>query len=190
MVRAILEGRKTQTRRVVKWPVRSQSDGSKRRLWTPDFAAGLNEAILALADGAAKHPCQRPTLPYGALGDRLWVRETFAFRPRNPRTLDIDDVLYREDWVSCPDVPPIWKPSIFMPRWASRLTLEIASVRVERLQKISEADARAEGVFVLKNGAPCVARTGFAVGWDAINGKRAPWASNPWVFVIEFRRLP
>lgn len=80
-------------------------------------------------------------------------------------------------------------PSIFMPRWASRITLEVTGVRVERLWKIDDDDARAEGVYPTATGlyAPGQFIGEYAKLWDQINGKRAPWASNPWVWVIEFR---
>jgi hypothetical protein len=86
-----------------------------------------------------------------------------------------------------------WRPSIHMPRWASRITLEVAGVRVERLQEITPDDAIAEGVFGegrynTQPGMPYPVAT-FAALWDSINDKRAPWASNPWVWVVEFRRI-
>lgn len=98
-----------------------------------------------------------------------------------------------------------WRPSIYMPRWASRITLEVTEVRVERLQDISEEDAQAEGVercdgFPLSLGYPageddgkCVlypsAVRAFSVLWDSLNHERAPWRSNPWVWVIRFKRV-
>jgi hypothetical protein len=89
-----------------------------------------------------------------------------------------------------------WRPSIHMPRWASRITLEVTGVRVERLQDISEADARAEGVtlqeksFYMGVAAAAPHRFEFHRLWQQINGERAPWLSNPWVWVVEFRRAP
>jgi hypothetical protein len=93
-----------------------------------------------------------------------------------------------------------WKPSIFMPRWASRITLEITDVRVERLQDISEADAIAEGMYtneaaIKKLGLPAdIKLTGscvdkYRIVWESINGKKYPWSTNPWVWVVEFRRV-
>jgi hypothetical protein len=95
-----------------------------------------------------------------------------------------------------------WRPSIFMPRWASRITLEVTEVRVQRLQEVTEDDALAEGVEPLKHIAPDQPlltggtageqphRLAFSVLWDSINGERASWVSNPWVWAVSFRRLP
>ena len=126
--------------------------------------------------------------------DRLWVRETWSY--------DEPQVIYRADYNG--DVPPEgkWRPSIFMPRKFSRITLEATGVRVERLQEITEEDAIGEGVFdggCLNCGGtqPCGcdnpvpdARDSFIWIWDSLNGKTYPWASNPFVWVIEFRRVP
>lgn len=200
MVRAILDGRKTQTRRVVKLTDsgRVKESGSPRN-WHLDDP----HAVMAC--------------PYGVPGDRLWVRETWqaffadevpASRPRGPRhTMGIPAqperesfVFYRADGdLSHPEdgSEAIWLSPLHMPRWASRLTLEIVSVRVERVQEISEEDARAEGVRVWEEwqsrDLPAVLnmhdpRDAYAQLWDSINAKRAPWESNPWVWVIEFRR--
>ena len=181
MVRKILSGEKTQTRRVVK---RQPIVGIEPCGWS---GTGWG---LTRPDGGCS--CRPVSCPYGSPGDRLWVRETWS-----PRT-DVDPakkltkaqryVRYRADaddlaneWHSYDG----WKPSIHMPRWASRITLEITGVRVERLQEISEEDARAEGVG--QRFTRMTWRGGFAFLWDQINGKRAPWASNPWVWVIEFK---
>ncbi len=166
MVRAILAGRKTVTRRLVKDdPVR--------------------------------------------VGQILWCRETWCA----PDESDPRYVVYRADVM--PDDAKVeariartlgaqaWRPSIFMPRWASRITLEVVDVRAERLHDIRTADVFAEGAIVnpdaYRAGRQPVssfdgatypnARTVWVRGWDAINGKRAPWASNPWVWRIEFRRI-
>lgn len=181
MVRAILDGRKTQTRRVIpdEW----------WRCLDPDDEDDRAQALTMC--------------PYGAPGDRLWVRETWAWSgdttvPEDERVAR-GDVWFRAD----PERtnPAIkWHPSIHMPRWASRITLEVTAVRVERLQAITEEDARAEGHSSEPNPA-CVngepghvwyfdPRTWFAHLWNAINSKRAPWASNPWVWMVGFRRLP
>lgn len=129
--------------------------------------------------------------PYGTPGDRLWVRETWFCD--NPATAQ--DALSRMEGVyfKATEASPHlfkWRPSIFMPRWASRITLEIAGVRVERLQEITEEDARAEGVDAHPPSAidDRIYRRPFEVLWDSINGKIYPWASNPWVWVIEFKR--
>jgi hypothetical protein len=184
MIRALLDGRKTQTRRIVKpQPVY----GSIEHLgtgwyWQPGKARWSNPA--SDADCAAG---MIPRCPHGVPGDRLWVKETFG-----PCA---GGIVYRaEGGAACPDGGR-WKPSIFMPRWASRITLELTGVRVERLQAITEEDARAEGV----EPAPfCKAGRRSELGhveafedlWDSINVDRAPWSSNPFVWVIEFKRLP
>lgn len=217
MVRAILEGRKTQTRRVarfasdetpVEWPcaapVACEHCGSTsgRRCQAP--SAG--QVHLHRANGFNWHNAD---CPYGAPGNTLWVRESFFVnhiehvRGALPKTRPVDapagrpaELLYRADGdfadhfeqVDNPDAA-VWRPSIHMPRWASRITLRVTAVRVERLGKLSDSDARAEGLTrgdVNNHGGPVPA---FAVLWDTINGERAPWASNPWVWVVSFEVL-
>lgn len=189
MVRAILEGRKTQTRRVVKLPSWSTQD------WD-DFDPDEPSVICKTSGCMPDLPC-----PYGKPGDRLWVRETFYIDVPDDDPSRLDSTYYRADGECCQQIPecqcgdvgkPKWRPSIFMPRWASRITLDITNVRVERLQDISEADAQAEGMDALatvaeiKDGQPHTYRTGFHILWDIINGKKYPWESNPFVWVIEF----
>lgn len=137
--------------------------------------------------------------PYGKPGDRLWVRETWL--PRNNGTrffyrADLDPV--EAAGISGMYSDKGWRPSIFMPRWASRITLEIVSVRVERLQDISEEDAKAEGVTGGYQGWNIPEdrhqwhhphRASYSALWDSINGKKHPWESNPFCWVIEFRRI-
>lgn len=163
MFRAIIAGRKTQTRRICK---DQQS--------TNPFK--FSESI------AASH------CPYGQPGDRLWVRETWQLNG-NQR----EDVVYRATANLHSEIP--WKPSIFMPRWASRLTLEITRVRVERVQDISEKDAKAEGTTLnpdyVKQKLYGDQDGGWTFEyrklWDSINAKRGfGWFKNPWVWVIEF----
>ncbi|HBR1381444.1 TPA: hypothetical protein RST05_002643 [Klebsiella pneumoniae] len=187
MVRAILDGRKTQTRRPIKWKqtrfteIGEREDGSKWP-WSED------------AEHACDfwHPC-----PFGAVGDRIWVRETWA---RYNIDQNSHDIAYRattpEDWPE----EGRWRPSIHMPRWASRILLEITNVRVERLNAISEEDARAEGIIdggCLNCGEPepcgCAnpepdATDAFAYLWQSIYGQEN-WNANPWVWVIEFKRV-
>lgn len=190
MVRAILAGQKTQTRRLVRLPRGVDPDH-----WMPQQASGRPDEFDALhwpGDDAVTTPLRSP---YGAPGDLLWVRETWA--ERQYRT-DVDSPdesaksertpAYAADWSGEPAYR--WRPSIHMPRWASRLSLEVVSIRVERLQEINEEDAKAEGVALPPNDASAKFRSSFQLLWDSINGKRATWASNPWVWVIEFRRLP
>lgn len=219
MVRAILEERKTQTRRVVNpqpepvafaWRFKGRDIGEK--IWPQE--------VLQFC-------------PYGQVGDRLWVREAFAafvplpdvqyyktgirkFEPINGGGFSAArEVVYRADGDDVTRPHPLnatsrWKPSIHMPRWASRLTLEITEIRVERLQEITDKEAIAEGVppeqhargeddisiaFVRTHlygimgpfgvGWP---RTRFAKLWSQINGPDS-WDANPWVWVVSFRRV-
>lgn len=118
--------------------------------------------------------------PYGEKGDGLWVRETWG--PYE------GGVIYRcDESPNCKPDGGAWKPSIFMPRWASRITLEITDVRLERLQEISELDARSEGV----NPYSCeTALEQFPKLWDSINAKRGyRWETNPWCWCISFNRV-
>lgn len=183
MVRAILDGRKTQTRRVAKLDPR-MNEGEEGD-WSP----------------------------YGRRGDVLWVKETFWVDRREPNGC----VIYAEEpskhkYRNCGVVEEsehgcttaflegheFWmrRPSIFMPKWASRITLQILSVRVERLQHISEADARLEGCEPRVSGRTWggdlikTYRTGFVYLWNELNERRGQgWLQNPWVWRIEFRPL-
>jgi hypothetical protein len=208
MVRAILAGKKTQTRRVLKpqpIPQHHVAHVQDRGDWRGAWCVLTNHAA-----------CVDQLAWYAQPGDRLWVRETFALsvaeedcEDRNTKDPSYwDPPVYKADaieggeWTDAEGkpIPPPWRPSIHMPRWASRLTLEVTGVRVERLQAIGEDDARAEGVTLDSvpgsvNGEPAICTpmshaVAFAWLWDSINGKRAPWASNPWVWVIEFKRVP
>lgn len=177
MVRALLAGTKTQTRRIIK----------------PQHLAFFNQDAAAMLSDWNERP-----LPYGQTGDRLWVRETFGHFERNQHFKPGCNVYYRADG-NCLELEP-WRPSIHMPRWASRITLEITSVRVERLQDISEADALAEGIPSIDTpGAwtlpipanpnlPAIYLGAFCKLWESINGPGS-WDANPWVWAIEFRRL-
>ncbi len=201
MVRAILDGRKTQTRRVIKnqregesWSVKSAVEprcpGHTHDWWLP----------TATRPYSALPRCQ-----FGAVGDRIWVRETWAEAGANAPDLKLYRANYPEHVPShYENVPPEkdvrWKPSIHMPRWASRILLEITDVRVERLNDISEEDARAEGIIdggCLNCGEPepcgCAnpepdATDAFAYLWQSIYGQEN-WNANPWVWVIEFKRI-
>lgn len=200
MVRAILEGRKTQTRRIVR-PQFTRLWGYGVKHGDDRFSCHVN---IAEPDGSWKWLY----CPYGQPGDRLWVKETAYIAPPNfsENTWNVTDDQGRKrvvgwdasmdsDGVRCATDFGVKKsPSIFMPRWASRITLEVVSVRVERVQEISEADASAEGVSTSEgyiDGDWCLAtaRDNFRFLWDEINGKRAPWASNPWVWVVTFKRV-
>jgi hypothetical protein len=168
MVRAILDGSKTQTRRAVK----------PQPLWIAEPSIPFKTPD---ADPKGIIRC-----PHGQPGDRLWVRETFF----DATKLNELRVLYRAD----DDRSRFgWTPSIYMPRWASRITLGVTGVRVERLQDISEEDALSEGVHAgsweYENGEGTEsAKESFECLWESINGIGS-WESNPWVWVVEFKRV-
>ncbi|GAB4422275.1 MAG: hypothetical protein OHK0011_01010 [Turneriella sp.] len=192
MVRAILEGRKTQTRRVIKpqpWEEYS-AESIKCEHYTScivdrygDIDAGPEIFGAYSTDGQWGVQC-----PYGQPGDRLWVREAFYIK-ENAQT---KAVWYRAE--SHCEFKPKWRPSIHMPRWASRITLEITGVRVERLQEISTEDVYAEGMpkrqEIRSDAGVHRASTSawYRHLWEEINGEES-WAANPWVWVIEFKYL-
>lgn len=231
MVRAILDGRKKQTRRIMKvqpsdgfHPTHNGYDLDLNAHWyTPGvvdkngYLQPAKKDVFGVADENEGYTC-----PFGAVGDRIWVRETFqgplvseelfeeylahpekfetpqyceyaADGGARPEYCDLDDNLRHG-----------WRPSIHMPRWASRLTLEITGVRVERLNGISETDAEAEGIdmealFDAQDCYDCIAdhnMTGrptvtgaFKYLWESIYGEES-WKANPWVWVIEFKVVP
>lgn len=186
MVRAILDGRKTQTRRPIKWKqtrfteIGEREDGSKWP-WSED------------AEHACDfwHPC-----PFGAVGDRIWVRETWN-KYGGLLTYRAD-----HDWIDDMRKETVctakWVPSIHMPRWASRILLEITDVRVEQLNAISQEDAQAEGMELTgwrptysdpdSGGEVMTPYDNFAELWSSIYGEES-WKANPWVWVIEFKRV-
>ncbi|HDX8994786.1 TPA: hypothetical protein RQO20_002861 [Klebsiella oxytoca] len=186
MVRAILDGRKTQTRRIVK--LQPDEDG-----------------LAKVTNGPWVDTSERNyRCPFGDVGDRIWVRETWAEAGASAPNLKLYRANYPEHVPShYENVPPAneirWTPSIHMPRWASRILLEITDVRVERLNAISEHDAQAEGVAKLRGGLwqhyqpgwtqhQLSARGSFVTLWKSIYGEES-WNSNPWVWVIEFKRI-
>lgn len=185
MVRAILAGRKTQTRRVVK-------DSKTLAFWrTFTREYGVRFAFRS------KQTSHEKSCPHGQADDRLWVRETFAPMLGGGFVYAAD---YTPGRLKEKDGRGFWKPSIHMPRAASRLTLEITRVRVERLQSITEADAMAEGIrwtemdgFASddegRNFHASSAVRSYAALWESINGPGS-WEANPWVWVIEFQKLP
>ncbi|PEN24384.1 hypothetical protein F0332_016115 [Klebsiella grimontii] len=227
MARAILDGRKTQTRRIIK----NQRQGES---WSVQSAK--NPLVLKhthdwwLAN--ATKPYSALICPFGAVGDRIWVRETWATlgnedgcyvdwednlckgdersaariyrasceqRPGDYGLWSIPDDAYWKPHTKDHKFEGAWRPSIHMPRWASRITLEITCVRVERLNAISEHDAQAEGVAKLRGGFwqhyqpgwtqhQLSARGSFVTLWKSIYGEES-WNSNPWVWVIEFKRI-
>ena len=181
MVRAILEGRKTQTRMVVKPPL--WWEGHRITGTTPHGRSSRYQDILSSWDGGRQMFC-----PRGQPGDRLWVRETFYPSPNDVPTFC---GFYR---ATDQDRDVNWKPSIFMPRLASRLTLEITGIRVERLPDISEEDARAEGVQC--SGCESTEHRHcdnlgqkFRQLWESIHGPGS-WDRNPWVWAITFEEIP
>lgn len=232
MVRAILENRKTQTRRIVKPQpcdphlLRILGPDGKVHYTRPSGHPDIEEAYQAHGYSVAtcREWLESTKSPY-PVGTRLWVRETwqwygrtripgeaeggFEYRADQSRRLftDFADPEARyEDFKSAFDAGTanVWRPSIHMPRWASRITLEVTKVRVERLQDISEDDAVAEGIvdFGRQDGAPyphfnlldrSLTTEHFAVAvyaqlWQSINGPDS-WNANPWVWVVEFKRI-
>jgi len=194
MVRALLAGTKTQTRRVVR---PQPPDSFHRNAVQLARADDEDDTLFAVGPDGWEVRC-----PFGDQGDRLWVRETWshdgpdlaAVRARHQDMLR-GGITYGPYYRATETAPETlrWIPSIHMPRWASRITLEIVSVRVERVQEISEADAKAEGC----EPKPGTYTADFAPGyvaayrdlWGSLNAKRAPWSSNPWVWVVEFKVL-
>lgn len=204
MVQSILKGRKTQTRRIVK---AKKGADCPDYMWVDQYA--LKDVIEWREQNNRWFGCKEyrtlafSDCPYGQIGDRLWVRETTIISP--PNWLAHDDVLDHPDIIkdskgehrvvqyiaSNPDTDVPVKdyklrktPSIHMPRWASRIFLEITNIRIERLNDISEADCIAEGM-----GSPILRdckKPKFIQLWTDINGADS-WAQNPWVWVIEFK---
>lgn len=188
MVRAILDGRKTMTRRVV---LPQPKNGCLLRGpnnyggWEPYTGRFDVDEDAGERAGQDEWVC-----PYGQPGDRLWVRETWGTHwTRIAR--DGDLIYYRAD-ISWSGSKWRWRPSIHMPRWASRLTLELTGVRVERVQAISEQDAMAEGCEREDRETNTLvgARKNFERLWDSLNTKRGNgWSVNPWVWALTFRRV-
>lgn len=199
MVRAIIDGRKTQTRRVMAVQPESNQFGLLR---ISDSTKRSDIGKYHWAESNATGTHQRSALfscPFGQVGDRLWVRETFAGHYLDDDQIqDIKDgrdkaedlCEYRADYSDDADCVDGWTPSIHMPRWASRITLEITAVRVERLNDISEEDAKAEGVKagVCPGHEHMMHQVAFSELWQSIYGVDS-WNANPWVWVIEFRRV-
>ncbi|HEJ0126194.1 TPA: morphogenetic protein [Klebsiella aerogenes] len=200
MVRAILDGRKTQTRRIVKG-----ADGAVK--FCKEWDINGEEIFVVL--GEKYHTGMNPVLgaiscPFGAVGERIWVRETFqgplfdyeqmeSYLEDSSKFEKPEFCQYAADGKPAPEYYDAddnlrhgWRPSIHMPRWASRILLEITDVRVERLRSMSQDDARAEGVIAASG--PMEAGLAFRELWDSIYGEES-WAANPWVWVIEFKRV-
>jgi hypothetical protein len=180
MVRAILDGRKTQTRRVVK---------------NLDLIQYTTDGVPGFEDEAGDHHETVEACPHGKPGDHLWVRETYGLSKSNPTGKNVVYAADGNDRVSG------WTPSIHMPRWASRITLGVTGIRVERLQEISEQDAIAEGLLAWQSNALEPVYYGVSLAdvweedprltykrlWNTIYTERGhSWDSNPWVWVIDF----
>lgn len=197
MVRALLIGAKTQTRRVMK----VQPPSAEYKLLTCIDTTGNKKDKgrhhwITMQDQYSVDDSQQPyfSCPFGYAGDQLWVRETFS--AMGDETRHAATIFYRADR---PNDNGRWTPSIHMPRWASRIQLAITGVRVERLNDCSEADAYAEGAAnwaaenrpLAPNGEPDKFNTcvqAYKALWESINGEGS-WAANPWVWVIEFEVL-
>lgn len=185
MVRTILDGRKTQARRVIK-PQPSTDHYGHQWMFYSNPSKRLQINLYTI-----------PKLcPYGQPDDRLWVRESFAPERMASGETRIE---YKADGGSPPpyvmndgrEIPCSWKPSIHMPCWASRIILEITEVRVERLQEIGVEDAIAEGCIPELKGKIFKPAIGlFRTLWDSLNAKRGyGWETNPWVWEISFRKI-
>lgn len=211
MVRAILEGRKTQTRRVAKFvPYRDGINISASSLSVGDYCTGNPEhgkVLYSMGAGCWQQRTKPLHCPYGKVGDSLWVREAWAYGCaedakrkiavfRADAELDHCDARFLNKLNNLRKAFEFnrWRPSIHMPRWASRISLEVIQVKVERLQQINDADIQAEGIerrHVMRQGKESNCwRWSFAETWDAINAKRGySWESNPWVWLLEFRPI-
>lgn len=182
MVRALLEGRKTQTRRIVK------HQGIVDNPAFPDVKIIQLRSTQAWLNSQPDHPQHISNFsPYGQSGDRLWCKETWI--------QDTEEAIHYRADIDFPEGAAKmlggWRPSIFMPRRFSRILLEITAVRVERLQDISEEDARAEGVTLPERTCTMydgIWRDGYRTLWESINGAGS-WEANPWVWVISFKRI-
>lgn len=221
MVRALLKGRKTQTRRLVPaWQTPKcypenkdeplynwMAEAQRHRRWGYGVFGETEEAC-------AKELSRMAPCPFGNKGDRIWVRETFSVVPDHEEPAGCSAVLYAAD---SGEPYRKWRPSIHMPRWASRILLEITAVRVERLNSISDADCIAEGIIPVPkdredddqfwrdyrlsgDGTFCVhsPRESFESLWKSVRGKSfddevdtgpGSWHANPWVWVIEFKLI-
>lgn len=198
MVRALLDGRKTQTRRIMKVQpevIPKEDEHGKPGFWIP-FNAGKT---------MVRNEDMYIACPFGLKGDRLWVREAFRV---HSRATDVATLVYKaseqQSWTQQTHRVPIekcnkpavvdkWTPSIHMPRWASRIALEITGVRVERLNSMTEQDAIAEGCSGGHGSIPgymysATPHEHFHHLWESIYGADS-WQANPWVWVIEFKRV-
>jgi len=221
MIRSILKNRKSQTRRVIKPQPPSYNWHPKEHSAQPCYWIGYSDTGKLRNDvGGLKNDCGWKC-PFGAPGDRLWVRETWretwssSHNPMDKPSKHETGVEYRATWNGrrdpeariivtngpryggdmAKDGHVKWRPSIYMPRWASRITLEVVGVKVERVQEINGTDAQAEGwprdqeLFPTVN-AGYKANFWFSNLWDSINAKRGyGWSVNPWCWCVEFKQL-
>ena len=192
-VKAIIDGQQTMIRRAIKpQPNYGQEFIGMSFVW--DGKSQAEFETPPLFPGASMY---HPLCPYGQPGDRLWVKEEWGVAPCNnsfpPSEIPLSSarhVDYKADeeryWSVHVDK---WRPSIFMPRWASRITLEIVDVWVERLQEITDEDIWNEGAIFNKGIESYHAQSKFKALWDFTNGKEYPWKNNPWVWCIKFKKL-
>ncbi|HAW5924962.1 TPA: hypothetical protein JL215_002320 [Escherichia coli] len=208
MVRAILDGRKTQTRRIM---APQPADDIERCIFPNPEAIGWKSSLRHKHGSTTAHFCH-----YGQPGDRIWVRETFQgplfdydlmdSYCKDPTPFEKPEFcVYKADGVPAPEfydaddeLHCCWRPSIHMPRWASRILMEITDVRVERLNAISQEDAQAEGMELTgwrptysdpdSGGEVMTPYDNFAELWSSIYGDES-WKANPWVWVISFKRV-
>ncbi|HGY3195379.1 TPA: hypothetical protein ACNVUS_000226 [Citrobacter freundii] len=209
MVRAILDGRKTQTRRIMAIQPEHSELGLRRVI---DSKNGRDNGKYFWSQSDARGLKMRSKVfgcPYGEVGDRIWVRETYqgplfdyehmeSYLEDSSKFEKPEFCVYRADGNPAPEFYDAddnlhcgWHPSIHMPRWASRITLEITDVRVERLRDLSEDDAKSEGIKPPSGGVlpGWEYRINFRDLWMSIYGADN-WESNPWVWVIEFKVVP
>ncbi|AMQ62861.1 TPA: hypothetical protein ACNVSH_001574 [Klebsiella aerogenes] len=208
MVRAILDGRKTQTRRIMKIQPEHSGLGLRR---VTDSKNGSDDGKYFWSSSDAcglKARSKSFTCPFGVVGDRIWVRETFqgplfdyeqmeSYLEDSSKFEKPEFCQYAADGKPAPEYYDAddnlrhgWRPSIHMPRWASRILLEITDVRVERLASVSDEDAGKEGYPADPSpfGGPMDKWLWFRQLWDGIYPEQS-FKHNPWVWVIEFKRI-
>ncbi|SDR18476.1 hypothetical protein SAMN05443245_3396 [Paraburkholderia fungorum] len=205
MVRALLDGSKTQTRRIVaQQPTNGwafETPPAFGRITSPHPKKDRFGAFIRRGIGTDFPQVDLIPSPFGMPGDRLWVRETWrgvvAITPPGEST-ELAVARYVPDQQHCrrvefqatqPRDSEPWRPSIHMPRWASRITLEVTDVRVERLNEISDTDAAAEGWPGFTDDNSLDSMAWFSELWDSLAPPVTDWQANPWVWVVEFKRV-
>nr|WP_310616968.1 hypothetical protein [Pantoea cypripedii] len=189
MVRAVLNGSKTQTRRIMKVQPESKQFGLSR-VRASTKRSDIGKYYWSESNATGHHIRSKLfACPFGAVGDRLWVRETWSTHScfDDYKSSTLSPMLSLHYWADGKLDTGKKRPSIHMPRWASRITLEITGVRVERLNSISGEDARSEG-FAYEGSYVLGDIDEFYRAWTSIYGEES-WQANPWVWVIEFRRV-